>query len=56
MFQKKKAEFYKVINEFQYLSQGDKKDITGYLDSFFNQLEGKRDLLLYNLLNTCKKI
>lgn len=56
MFAKKKAEFYKVINEFQYLSQKDKKDITGYLDGFFNQLEGRRDLLLYTLLNTCKKI
>lgn len=51
----KKDEFYSVINEFPYLNERVKKDITGYLDGFFNQLAGKRDIILYNLLNTCKK-
>jgi hypothetical protein len=56
MFLAKKNEFYKVINDFPYVNQRVKKDITNYLDGFFNQLEGRRDLILYNLMNTCKKL
>jgi len=52
----KKAEFYKVINEFPYLSPRAKKDMTKYLDEFLDQLEGKRDLMLYTLMNSCKDI
>ncbi len=51
----KKEAIYKVINDFPYLDQRVKKDITSYLDSFFNQVAGRRDIVLYNLLNTCKK-
>jgi len=51
----KKVAFYNVINDFPYLDQRVKKDITSYLDSFFNQVAGRRDIVLYNLLNTCKK-
>jgi hypothetical protein len=54
LFLEKKEEFYKVINDFPYVNQKAKKDMTGYLDGFFNQLVGKRDLILYNLLNSCK--
>lgn len=54
MFLENKDEFYKVINEFPYINQRAKKDMTGYLDGFFDQLIGKRDLILYNLLNSCK--
>jgi hypothetical protein len=54
LFQSKKKEFYKVINEFPYINQKDKKDMISYLDGFFNQIEGKRDLILYNLMNSCK--
>jgi hypothetical protein len=53
-FVQKKDEFYKVINEFPYLDQREKKDATDYLDGFFNQLVGKKDNLIYNLTNTCK--
>jgi hypothetical protein len=56
LFLRKKQEFYKVINDFPYLSQRSKKDITRYLDEFFDQLEGKGDLILNNLLNSCKII
>ena len=51
----KKEAFYAVINDFPYIDQRVKKDITSYLDSFFNQVAGRRDIVLYNLLNTCKK-
>ncbi len=54
MFLEKKDEFYKVINEFTYINQKAKKDMTGYLDGIFNHLIGKKDHILYNLLNSCK--
>jgi hypothetical protein len=54
LFLAKKNEFYRVINEFPYENNQAKKDMTGYLDGFFDQLEGKRDLILYNLMNSCK--
>jgi hypothetical protein len=55
IFLEKKEAFYKVINECPYITQKVKKDITGYLDGFFDQLVGKRNNILYNLTNTCKK-
>ena len=55
LFLAKKDEFYKVINDFPYINQREKRDMTDYLDGFFDQLTGKRDLILYNLMNTCKK-
>jgi hypothetical protein len=54
IFLKKKDEFYKVINEFPYLNQGVKKDMTGYLNGFFDKIEGRRDLILEILINSCK--
>jgi hypothetical protein len=54
IFSKKKEEFYRVINEFQYVDQSSKKDMTGYLDGFFDQLAGREDRLIYNLRNSCK--
>ncbi|MGD0756581.1 MAG: hypothetical protein ABR927_16135 [Bacteroidales bacterium] len=54
LFSEKKDEFYRVINEFPYLDQREKKDATGYLDGFFNQLVGKKDNIVYILTNTCK--
>jgi hypothetical protein len=54
LFLAKKDAFYKVINDFPYVTQKVKKDINGYLDSFFNQVEGRRDKIIYNLTNTCK--
>ena len=54
IFSKKKEEFYKVINEFPYVDQNSKKDMTGYLNGFFDQLAGKEDKLIYFLRNSCK--
>ena len=55
LFLEKKEEFYKVINEFPYINQKAKKDMTDYLDGFFDQLVGNKDRILYNMMNTCKK-
>lgn len=49
-----KPQFYNVINEFTYIDQRVKKDITGYLDGFFDQVSGRRDLILSSLMNSCK--
>jgi hypothetical protein len=54
IFAEKKEDFYRVINEFPYVNKQVKKDITGYLDGFFNKLAGTRDVILYNLVNSCK--
>jgi len=48
-----KPEFYKVINDFQYLNQNEKREMTDYLDEFFIQLGGRSHLLDY-LVNACK--
>jgi hypothetical protein len=53
IFLKKKEEFYRVINEFPYLNQREKKDMTVYLDGFFDQLVGRRNIMDI-LLNSCK--
>lgn len=55
-FLEKKAEFYKVIDEFPYLDKRVKKELTGYLDGFFDMLAGKRDRIFEALRSTCKKI
>ena len=57
-FKIKKESFYSVINDFPYLNQRSKKDITGFLDQFFDQLENQKalDRLISQLLNTCKKL
>jgi hypothetical protein len=55
LFLEKKPEFYKVINESPYISQKVKKDMTGYLDGFFDQLYGQKDRILFNFMNMCKK-
>ena len=54
LFLQKKAQFYAVINDCPYINQKVKKDMTGYLDGFFDQLSGRRDLILSTLLGTCK--
>lgn len=52
-FLRKKDEFYRIINEFLYLSTKQKKDMTLYLDEFFNQCTGKQRILDV-FLNSCK--
>ena len=54
-FSDKKEEFYKVINDFPYLSSRSKKDMIGYLDGFF-RLFDKRNSILYTLLSECQKM
>jgi hypothetical protein len=52
-FLARKEKLYAVINDFPYLSQKSKKDITTYLDSFFDQLEKPRTKEnLINIFNT----
>jgi hypothetical protein len=53
-FSRKKAEFYKVINEFQYITDKQKKSIISYLDEFFSSLE-KPDGTINIFNNQCKE-
>jgi hypothetical protein len=57
-FLEKKEKLYSVINDFPHLNQRSKKDITSFLDQFFNQMEKKRDLdyLVNSILENCKKL
>jgi hypothetical protein len=57
-FNGKKEELYSVVNDFPLLNQRSKKDITIFLDQFFNQFEKQRDteLLIENFLQNCKKL
>jgi len=52
-FADRKAEFYKVIEDFPYLKDREKKDMTGYLNGFFNEFD-KRNTIVYMLRSTCK--
>ncbi len=54
MFAEKKNEFYKVINEFPYLNKSGKRDVTDYLDGFFDQLAGEKNNIISTLSNSCK--
>ncbi len=54
-FISKKNEFYRVINDFEYLDTRDKKGIINYLDEFFDNLEGKNNVVDI-FLRSCKKI
>jgi hypothetical protein len=57
-FLSKKNDFYGLINDFPYLNEKAKKDITSFLDEFFNQIEKQKDFnnLLDYLLSACKKL
>jgi hypothetical protein len=56
LFLKKKGDFYRVINGCTYINKKAKRDMTGYLDEFFDQLNGPRNILLNSLFNTCKHL
>jgi hypothetical protein len=58
IFLNKKEKLYSVINEFPYLNKSSKRDITIFLDQFFNQLEKQKSLdnLVDLFLNSCKKL
>lgn len=57
-FLEKKEKLYSVISEFPHLKQSSKKDITTFLDQFFDQLVKQRELdyLIEALLSSCKKL
>lgn len=46
----KKAEFYNIINDFDYISRREKDDIIDFLDTFFDQ----RRNIVTHLQNSCK--
>lgn len=48
-----KDKFYKVVNEFPYLDKRDKKEITDYLDEFYDHLTGYNSVIDI-FLRTCK--
>ncbi len=52
-FSEKKDEFYKVINDFPYLSARSKKQMITFLEGFFSGLD-KRNAVVYKLLSECK--
>jgi len=54
-FAEKKDEFYKLINDFPYLSTRSKKDMINYLNSFYN-LYDKHNSIVFEFLNQCKKL
>lgn len=51
-FLEKKQDIYKVIDEFPYLRDRSKKDMKGYLESFYRDLH-PRNILVYTLLREC---
>jgi len=51
-FVEKKDEFYKIINDFPYLSPRVKKDMINYFDGFYSGINN-RNSLVRNLLNDC---
>lgn len=51
-FRDKKDEFYRVITEFPLLKERTKKEMTGYLDSFFNGFDNRYSVV-QNILSGC---
>ena len=51
-FKDKKETFYKIINEFQLLDAKEKKDMIGYLDSFYDRFDS-RNSVVTDILNGC---
>jgi len=57
-FLEKKEELYSVITDFPYLTRAEKRDITMFLDQFFDRLEKPRSLnnMIEYFLGNCKDI
>jgi hypothetical protein len=51
-FKDKKEEFYKVINGFSLLKEKTKKEMIGYLDTFFSGFD-KRNTVVFDILSKC---
>ena len=56
-FSEAKEKIYSVVNDFPHLNQRSKKDITNFLDKFFDQLEKPKNMekLIDTFLESCKK-
>jgi hypothetical protein len=52
-FEENKGEFYKIINDFKYLNEKEKKYMIAYLDEFYKAIE--KDFLIPALLRECKE-
>jgi hypothetical protein len=57
-FLSRKEELYRVVTDFPYLKQNSKKDITNFLDQFFNNIEKQNSLdnLIGTFIGSCKKL
>lgn len=51
-FSDRKEQFYKVINEFPYLRDKEKKNMIMYLEGFFEKID-KRNTLVFDILGGC---
>ncbi len=51
-FKEKKDEFYRVVNNFPYITERSRKDMINYLDGFYYGMD-KRNTLVKKLLNDC---
>jgi len=54
-FAEKKDEFYKLINDFQYLNPGSKEDMINYLNGFFDMFD-KHNSIVHDMLNQCNNL
>lgn len=54
-FQEKKDQFFKLINDFPYLTPRSKKDMISYLNGFYYMID-KRNSIVRELLNQCKDL
>jgi len=50
-FSERKSEFYRIINEFTYLNEKERKYMIGYLDEFYSDLE--KGILINSLRREC---
>ena len=55
-FLNRKEELYRVVSDFPYLNQKSKKDITNFLDEFFDQIakQSSLDNLISTFISSCK--
>ena len=54
-FRDKKEAMYRVISDFPYLNEKEKKDMIMYLEGFFSRFD-RRNTIVYDLLNQCKEL
>ena len=54
-FTENKAEFYRIVNDFPYISAKGKKEIIQYLDEFYEGFDS-RNSIINDFLSTCKKM